>query len=48
MSGKLIISKKSVETSRDFLIELDGSVKSSYVVKAVSDKGVIVNTKILK
>ncbi|WP_278377448.1 T9SS type A sorting domain-containing protein [Chryseobacterium arthrosphaerae] len=48
MSGKLIISKKSVETSRDFLIELDGSVKSSYVVKVVSDKGVIVNTKILK
>ena len=48
MSGKLIISKKAVETSRDFVIELDGSVKSSYVVKVVSDKGVIVNTKILK
>lgn len=48
MSGKLIISKKAVNTSRDFVIELDGSVKSSYVVKVVSDKGVIVNTKILK
>ena len=48
MSGKLIISKKAVDASRDFVIELDGSVKSSYVVKAVSDKGVIVNAKILK
>ncbi|WP_353960032.1 hypothetical protein [Chryseobacterium tructae] len=48
MSGKLIISKKTVDTSKDFVIELDGSVKSSYIVKVVSDKGVIVNTKILK
>ncbi|MGU3377262.1 T9SS type A sorting domain-containing protein [Chryseobacterium sp. M5A1_1a] len=48
MSGKLIISKKSVDASRDFVIELNGSVKSSYIVKVVSDKGVIVNTKILK
>ncbi|SDJ89451.1 T9SS type A sorting domain-containing protein [Chryseobacterium jejuense] len=48
MSGKLIISKKAVDASKDFVIELDGSVKSSYVVKVVSDKGVIVNTKILK
>lgn len=48
MSGKLIISKKAVDASRDFVIELNGSVKSSYVVKVVSDKGVVVNTKILK
>ncbi|UKB79042.1 T9SS type A sorting domain-containing protein [Chryseobacterium sp. MEBOG07] len=48
MSGKLVISKKAVETSRDFVIELDGSVKNSYVVKIVSDKGETVNTKILK
>lgn len=48
MSGKLIISKKAVDASRDFVIELDSSVKSSYVVKVVSDKGVVVNTKILK
>lgn len=48
MSGKLVISKKAVETSRDFVIELDDSVKSSYVVKIVSDKGETVNTKILK
>ncbi|UHO37743.1 T9SS type A sorting domain-containing protein [Chryseobacterium capnotolerans] len=48
MSGKLIISKKAVDASKDFVIELDGSVKSTYVVKVVSDKGVVVNTKILK
>lgn len=48
MSGKLVISKKAVNTSTDFVIELDGSIKNSYVVKIVSDKGETVNTKILK
>lgn len=48
MSGKLVISKKSVNTSADFVIELDNSIKNSYVVKIVSDKGETVNTKILK
>ncbi|GAA5094341.1 hypothetical protein GCM10023210_25900 [Chryseobacterium ginsengisoli] len=48
MSGKLVISKKAVETSKDFVIELDQKIKNSYVVKVVSDKGDIVNTKILK
>ncbi|KFF11524.1 T9SS type A sorting domain-containing protein [Chryseobacterium soli] len=48
MSGKLVISKKAVDASRDFVIELDGSIKNSYVVKIVSDKGETVNTKILK
>ncbi|UOU98777.1 T9SS type A sorting domain-containing protein [Chryseobacterium daecheongense] len=48
MSGKLVISKKAVNTSTDFVIELDGSLKNSYVVKIVSDKGETVNTKILK
>jgi len=48
MSGKLVISKKGVDTSRDFVIELDGKIKNSYVVKVVSDKGEIVNAKILK
>ncbi|MEF9479573.1 T9SS type A sorting domain-containing protein [Chryseobacterium sp. 1B4] len=48
MSGKLVISKKAVDASRDFVIELDGSVKNSYIVKIVSDKGETVNTKILK
>ncbi|WP_370898553.1 T9SS type A sorting domain-containing protein [Chryseobacterium gossypii] len=48
MSGKLVLSKKAVDTSRDFVIELDNAVKNSYVVKIVSDKGETVNTKILK
>lgn len=48
MSGKLVISKKAVDTSRDFVIELDNKIKNSYIVKVVSDKGEIVNTKILK
>ncbi|AKK73085.1 hypothetical protein OK18_11070 [Chryseobacterium gallinarum] len=48
MSGKLVISKKAVDASRDFVIELNNSVKNSYVVKIVSDKGETVNTKILK
>jgi hypothetical protein len=48
MSGKLVISKKAVETSKDFVIELDKQIKNSYIVKVVSDKGDIVNTKILK
>lgn len=48
MSGKLVISKKAVNTSTDFVIELDNSVKNSYVVKVVADNGEIVNAKILK
>lgn len=48
MSGKLVISKKAVNTSTDFVIELDNKVKNSYIVKIVSDKGETVNTKILK
>jgi hypothetical protein len=48
MSGKLVVSKKSVNTSTDFVIELDNKIKNSYVVKIVSDKGETVNTKILK
>lgn len=48
MSGKLVISKKDVNTSTDFVIELDDKIKNAYVVKVVSDKGDIVNTKILR
>ncbi|WP_139422214.1 T9SS type A sorting domain-containing protein [Chryseobacterium mulctrae] len=48
MSGKLIISKKDVSASKDFVIELDGSIKNSYLVKIVADSGEMVNTKILK
>jgi len=48
MSGKLVISKKAVSTSTDFVIELDNAVKNSYVVKVVADNGEVVNAKILK
>lgn len=48
MSGKLVISKKNAETSKDFVIELDKNIKNSYVVKVVSSTGDVVNTKILK
>lgn len=48
MSGKLVISKKGAETSKDFVIELDKDIKNSYVVKVVSSTGEVVNTKILK
>jgi hypothetical protein len=48
MSGKLVITRKAVNTSTDFVIELDSKLKNSYVVKVVSDKGETVNTKILK
>lgn len=48
MSGKLVISKKAVNTSTDFVIELNNAIKNSYVVKIVSDKGETVNSKILK
>jgi len=48
MSGKLVISKKAVDTSRDFVIELNSALKNSYVVKIVSEKGITVSTKILK
>ncbi|MDR2206290.1 MAG: T9SS type A sorting domain-containing protein [Flavobacteriaceae bacterium] len=47
MSGKLIISDKNVSTSTNYIIKLNNSVKSSYIVKIVSDNGEIVNTKIL-
>jgi len=48
MSGKLVISKKNAETSKDFVIELDKNIKNSYVVKVVSSTGDVVNTKIFK
>ncbi|WP_312902480.1 T9SS type A sorting domain-containing protein [Chryseobacterium taichungense] len=48
MSGKLVISKKSIDTSKDFVIELDKKINNVYVVKVVSEKGDVVNAKILK
>lgn len=48
MSGKLVISKKDVLTVKDYILELDGSVRNSYMVTIKADNGEIVNTKILK
>ncbi|SEM52866.1 Por secretion system C-terminal sorting domain-containing protein [Chryseobacterium taichungense] len=48
MSGKLVITKKAVDTSTDFVIELDNKIKNAYLVKVVSEKGEIVTAKILK
>lgn len=46
MSGKLIISEKNVDAGSDYTIKLQKSLKAVYVVKVVSDKGEIVQTKI--
>lgn len=48
MSGKLVITKKAVDASTDFVIELDNKIKNAYLVKVVSEKGEIVTAKILK
>ena len=46
MSGKLIISEKNINASSDYTIKLQKGLKAVYVVKVVSDKGEIVQTKI--
>ena len=46
-SGKLVISEKSVKADADYVIRLDSTLKSVYVVKVVGNDGNIVNTKIL-
>lgn len=46
-SGKLVISAKDVKTSSDFVLNLDSSNKSMYLVKVVGDTKEIVNAKIL-
>jgi len=48
MSGKLVITKKAVDASTDFVIELDNKIKNAYLVKVVSEKGEVVTAKILK
>jgi hypothetical protein len=48
MSGKLVISKKDVTATKDFVIELDGAIRNSYLVTIKADNGEIVNTKIIK
>lgn len=46
MSGKLIISEKNINASSDYTIKLQKGLKAVYVVKVISDKGEIVQTKI--
>ncbi|WP_176764926.1 T9SS type A sorting domain-containing protein [Chryseobacterium taihuense] len=47
VSGKLIISEKSVKTDSDYVIKLDSSIKAMYIVKVIGNDGTIVNGKIL-
>lgn len=46
MSGKLVISQKNINASSDYTIKLQKSLKAVYVVKVISDKGEIVQTKV--
>ena len=47
MSGKLIIFKKNVETTNDFILELEKE-KRAYIVTAISEKGEKAVAKILR
>lgn len=47
MSGKLVHTANKVKTSLDYILTLDKNFKAGYVVKVVSDKGEIVNAKVL-
>ena len=48
MSGRLVYDKKNVETRSHHIIELNESVKSTYLVVITSESGVVVNAKIIK
>ncbi len=48
MSGKLIFGKDKINTSADFVIELDKANKSVYVVSVTSETGEKINTKIIR
>lgn len=47
MSGRLIIETNNIETSNPFVIELNNSIKSTYTVQIISNKGETVTSKIL-
>lgn len=47
MSGRLIIETNNIETSTPFVIELNNSIKSTYTVQIISNKGETVISKIL-
>lgn len=46
MSGKLVVSQKNIDATSDYTIKLQKSLKAVYIVKVISDKGEIVQTKI--
>ncbi len=48
MSGKLILSKDKVSTSADYVLGTTNFTKGLYIVRVVSDKGEIAQTKIIK
>ncbi len=48
MTGKLVISQKNIKTTMDYIINLSDGLRNAYVVKVVSDKGELVQTKIIK
>lgn len=48
MSGKLVISREKINTSSDFVIELDKANKNVYMVTVTSETGEKVNSKIIR
>lgn len=48
MSGKLILSEKSVSAKSDYVIELNSSVNGGYIINVISELGEQVTSKIIK
>ena len=47
LSGKLIMTKKDVKTSSDFILNIP-KVNSGYLVTAISEKGVKASSKTIR
>ncbi|MCW3169795.1 T9SS type A sorting domain-containing protein [Chryseobacterium sp. 09-1422] len=48
LSGKLVLSKKEVDASKDYVLDLAKDLKIGYLVTIISDKGEKVTSKIVK
>ena len=48
MSGKLILSKKNVKASSDYVIDLDTKVNNTFIINVISELGEKVTSKIIK
>lgn len=48
MSGKLVLRAENVDAKTDFEIKLDKNIKTTYLVKVISDQGVEANAKIIR